>query len=105
MFIEIYSSLFKKNICYLLSHKSVSLFEEIPLESIGLGCGVNKGIYMFDRSMIMGRVPFWRICLNTEKVFNLILIMLVKNFFKLFLLDVAFNCLHFFLLNRKNNYA
>lgn len=53
---------------YTLCQECSLIFEEIALESIGLGCGEKKGIYIFDRSMVKYSIPFWRVRLNDSNV-------------------------------------
>lgn len=43
-----------------------NFFNDVPLETIVLGA-LNT-LYIYDRSMIMGQIPFWRIFFNEEKV-------------------------------------
>ncbi|KAH7731206.1 Protein F56F11.2 [Aphelenchoides avenae] len=56
---------------YDLSIESEAEFENVYLDNISLGCG-RQGMYLFDRTLIKGQIPFWRISLDeAQKTFRL----------------------------------
>ncbi|KAF7638259.1 hypothetical protein Mgra_00002233 [Meloidogyne graminicola] len=53
---------------FLLDLEESYKFEEVTLERVGLECGnkINK-LFLYDRTMVTGEIPFWNINLNEEK--------------------------------------
>lgn len=50
-----------------LDFESADAFEQVYINNIGLICGETK-LYMFDRTLVMGDIPFWEFSFNDEKV-------------------------------------
>jgi hypothetical protein len=50
-----------------LDFDSGDAFEQVFVNNIGLICGVEK-LYMFDRTLVMGDIPFWEFSFRDERV-------------------------------------
>ena len=55
---------------YRLNPDYESVIESISLERVKLGCAVKSKntLYLIDRSMVMGTIPFYHIRINDETV-------------------------------------
>ena len=51
---------------YSLNPESGDDFEQVFIQQVGIQCG-KDGLYMFDRTLAMGRIPFWEIVLDDTK--------------------------------------
>ncbi|KAE9551031.1 hypothetical protein FO519_005765 [Halicephalobus sp. NKZ332] len=50
---------------YSLNPESGDTFEQVFIQQVGIQCG-KEGLYMFDRTLAMGRIPFWEIVLEDK---------------------------------------
>lgn len=50
---------------YRLAEQSSIEFDGVPLENAILGCGAH-GLHIYDRSIVMGSIPYWNIKLGNE---------------------------------------
>uniref|UniRef100_A0A914EKC0 F-box associated domain-containing protein n=1 Tax=Acrobeloides nanus TaxID=290746 RepID=A0A914EKC0_9BILA len=50
---------------YTLDEDSFQAFDEVYLDNIYIGCGQNT-LYMYDRSLVMGEIPFYNFILHEE---------------------------------------
>nr|CAD2145027.1 unnamed protein product [Meloidogyne enterolobii]CAD2202318.1 unnamed protein product [Meloidogyne enterolobii] len=54
---------------FSLDSEEAYKFEEVTLERVGLGCGhKERQLFLYDRTMVTGQIPFWNIYLNEEKM-------------------------------------
>uniref|UniRef100_A0A914N3Q5 Uncharacterized protein n=1 Tax=Meloidogyne incognita TaxID=6306 RepID=A0A914N3Q5_MELIC len=54
---------------FSLDSEEAYKFEEVTLERVGLGCGhKERELFLYDRTMVTGQIPFWNIYLNEEKM-------------------------------------
>lgn len=69
-----------------------AMFEEVTLERVGLGCGRKRGeLFLHDRTMVTGQIPFWRISLDRKRV------LLCFKFLNAFELDdLQHSCIAYF---------
>ncbi|KAI3415884.1 hypothetical protein GPALN_005449 [Globodera pallida] len=54
---------------FKLDSEYVDTFETVTLERVGIGCGqADDRLFLYDRTMVSGEIPFWRISLGWEQM-------------------------------------
>uniref|UniRef100_A0A914YRD5 F-box associated domain-containing protein n=1 Tax=Panagrolaimus superbus TaxID=310955 RepID=A0A914YRD5_9BILA len=79
-----------------LDFDSGDAFEQVYLNNVGLICGEEK-LYMFDRTLIMGDIPFWEFAFRDDwKTFNITARHIPQH-------DPSYKCVRFPIMHNPDN--